>query len=295
MALQSPDAPGLHTQLGFLLAQKRDVKGAIGEFEKALSRNRTDVRAMGGLASSYIAMNQSAAGEKVFEKIVAADPKFGPSVLNLVNLRIASKKMPQAEKDLQAYLAQKPKDDGALSALARIKFANADYAAAESIIRQAIQVAPDRVEYRDALGMTLEAQNKVNEAIAEYREALRRQANDPVAGNNLAWLLVENGGNLEEALKLAQMAKERSPENPAISDTLGWIYLKKNVPGTAISEFKNALQREPNNPMFNYHLGLAYKQTGDNNLAAKYIQLALDSKQPFPAQEKAQALLRSLK
>jgi Flp pilus assembly protein TadD len=203
--------------------------------------------------------------------------------------------MPQAEKDLQAYLAQKPKDDGALSALARIKFANADYAAAESIIRQAIQVAPDRVEYRDALGMTLEAQNKVNEAIAEYREALRRQANDPVAGNNLAWLLVENGGNLEEALKLAQMAKERSPENPAISDTLGWIYLKKNVPGTAISEFKNALQREPNNPMFNYHLGLAYKQTGDNNLAAKYIQLALDSKQPFPAQEKAQALLRSLK
>ncbi len=67
------------------------------------------------------------------------------------------------------------------------------------------------------------------------------------------------------------------------------------MPAAAILEFKFAVQKEPKNPTFNYHLGLAYKQAGENDLAAQYLQAALDNNQAFPDQDKARALLRSLK
>jgi tetratricopeptide (TPR) repeat protein len=43
------------------------------------------------------------------------------------------------------------------------------------------------------------------------------------AANNLAYLLIENSGDKERALQLAHTAKEVAPEDPNISDTLGWI------------------------------------------------------------------------
>ena len=46
--------------------------------------------------------------------------------------------------------------------------------------------------------------------------------------NNLAWIYAENEGNVDAALPLAETAKEALPDDPSVSDTLGWIYYKKN-------------------------------------------------------------------
>ena len=56
------------------------------------------------------------------------------------------------------------------------------------------------------------------------------------------------GENIDEALNLAQKAKEQVPDDPHISDTLGWIYYKKNVPSRAIVYLKEANEKVPNQP-----------------------------------------------
>jgi uncharacterized protein HemY len=44
----------------------------------------------------------------------------------------------------------------------------------------------------------------------------------------------QRGENIEEALNLAQSAKEQFPDDANISDTLGWVYYKKNIFSRAV-------------------------------------------------------------
>jgi predicted Zn-dependent protease len=46
-----------------------------------------------------------------------------------------------------------------------------------------------------------------------------------------------------------------------VSDTLGAIYLKKNQPETALPLLRDIVQKDPNNPEFQYHLNYARSGT----------------------------------
>ena len=50
---------------------------------------------------------------------------------------------------------------------------------------------------------------------------------------------------LDVALQMAQTAKSRLPNRHEIDDTLGWIYIKKNLSDSAISIFRDLVAREP--------------------------------------------------
>ena len=60
-----------------------------------------------------------------------------------------------------------------------------------------------------------------------YRKALEIAPETPIAANNLAWLIAENQGNLDEALQLATGAVSKNQTVAGFYDTLGWVYLKK--------------------------------------------------------------------
>jgi len=59
------------------------------------------------------------------------------------------------------------------------------------------------------------------------------------------------------------------PDLNEVSDTLGWIYLKKNLTDNAIDIFKDLVNRVPAQAVFRYHLGMAYSQKGDKTRALK--------------------------
>jgi uncharacterized protein HemY len=64
------------------------------------------------------------------------------------------------------------------------------------------------------------------------------ETENPAALNNLAYLISETpGGDLTQALTLAQKANQKLPQAPEIADTLGWIYLKKNLTDNALEIF----------------------------------------------------------
>lgn len=64
-------------------------------------------------------------------------------------------------------------------------------------------------------------------APARYKPGL--QPDDPSLMNQLAPYLAGNGGNSDEALALTRRAVERLKGEPYSTDTLAWIYLKKNM------------------------------------------------------------------
>ena len=118
-----------------------------------------------------------------------------------------------------------------------------------------------------ALGMIYESENDYDKAKGYYLKALQINPNFAPAANNLAYIYAEKGGNVDEALNLAQKAKEQVPDDPHVSDTLGWIYYKKNVPTRAIVYLKEANEKFPDQPLVKYHLGMSYYKNGNMDLA----------------------------
>jgi tetratricopeptide (TPR) repeat protein len=81
-----------------------------------------------------------------------------------------------------------------------------------------------------------------------------------IALNNLSTELTSDSP--DEALGFAQRAFDLAPGNPAVQDTLGWIYCRKGFYRVAAQHLQEAMAKEPN-PRRQLHLGLSYIKTGD--------------------------------
>ncbi len=103
------------------------------------------------------------------------------------------------------------------------------------------------------IGMILEQKGDRDGARRQYRDVLAKHPRAAVAANNLAWILAEDG-QFDEALKFATVATEELRDRPEPQDTLGWIYLQKNLPVHALPAFQRALDLAPSNDLYKKHL-----------------------------------------
>jgi Flp pilus assembly protein TadD len=101
---------------------------------------------------------------------------------------------------------------------------------------------------------------------------------------------------LDIALALAQKAREASPGDPNVADTLGWIQLKKGAHLAAIGLLKESNEQfKGRNPSVLYHLGIAYLKAGDKVLAQDSLSKALALGMAFKDQDETKKTLSQLK
>jgi len=79
-----------------------------------------------------------------------------------------------------------------------------------------------------------------------------------------------------------------------VDDTLGWIYYRKDLVPLAITALQRSVDRDPKNPIAQYHLGLAYIKGGDKIRARKALEAALRLKPDFDGAADAARLLPTL-
>jgi tetratricopeptide (TPR) repeat protein len=118
-----------------------------------------------------------------------------------------------------------------------------------------------RADLRDAEGRTEEAE-------AAYRLLARDPQNpNPMALNNLAWLLALNEGKYNEALKLVNRAVEVAGPVASRLDTRGMVHLLLGQTNQAVADLENAAAENPTDTVY-FHLTRAYLQ-GHNRAAAE--------------------------
>jgi len=76
-----------------------------------------------------------------------------------------------------------------------------------------------------------------------------------------------------------------------ISDTVAWIYLKKNLNQNAIEILGGLVNKHPNQPTFRYHLGAALLQQGEQVKARIELETALGNRPSPEEAEKIKGLL----
>jgi len=139
------------------------------------------------------------------------------------------------------------------------------------------------------LGMIYESRKQYDQAQARYQEVLKINPRFAPAANNLAWLMIERGGNSDVALGYAQTAREVAPADPSIADTLGWIYYQKKVYLKALSLLEESAEKLSNNPLVLHHYGMALYKNEKKPEARKALEksLQLDANHPGAAEAKA--------
>ena len=167
-----------------------------------------------------------------------------------------------------------------------------DLPRAVTALRRSAELRPGGEVTLTLLGQVFDAMGRKADAAAKYREVLELNPNSGVAMNNLAYFLSETGGDLDDALKLAQHALQLLPDLPEVSDTLGWIYLKKNQAARAVEIFSGLAEKHPTDVSYHYRLGMALAQTGDSFAASAELRAALNL---HPRQELAANILQLLK
>jgi tetratricopeptide (TPR) repeat protein len=284
---KDPKAVPLMLELGVLDLEQKKNKDAIEIFGRAYQTNNTSVRALLGESRAYLADGQIDKSVQVIADEVKSHPDRVDLERELGGAQTAAGQFPAAIATFQDLLT-KIKDPRQQAAL-WIDIGQA-YRYAGDIQKSILAFENSRKGNQDTaaivrdLGMLYEEVGRKDTAKKYYEQALKLDPTDAYALNNLAYFIAENNGDLNEALSYAQRAKQKLPSFSEITDTLGWIYLKKNLTDSAVDSFRTLVVQAPQNPIYHYHYAMALNQKGDRESARKECLTALADK-PNKAQE----------
>src|SRR5260370_26309328 len=100
---------------------------------------------------------------------------------------------------------------------------------------------PREISFYILAGGLCEMKSDWEQAKVMYQQALNIEPNNPLASNNLAYVILQQGGNVDVALSMAQTARRGRPASPNAADTLGWAYYHNGVYQFAIDPFRHEL------------------------------------------------------
>jgi NitT/TauT family transport system ATP-binding protein len=129
-------------------------------------------------------------------------------------------------------------------------------------------------------------------AEARYRAVLGVQPANPLALNNVAWLMVQQKkpGALEQATKAAQIL----PNQPAVLDTLALAQAFENKIKEAVETQRKAVALAPKDNSLRLNLARLLVQAGDKQAARDELKALEKLGAQFPQQQQVEELLKSV-
>jgi tetratricopeptide (TPR) repeat protein len=262
-------------QTGALALQEKDYKKANQVFGDLNKSNPKDSRGLIGVVETLAAEDRIPDAVAQMEQAVKAEPDRRDLKLALANLYVREKQYDRATAIFKEELDKDPKSHDILYKLAETSRLKGDVNTAIDYFKRAHEVAPNDTRSLLQLGLLMDGTGRIDQAQPIYEQVLKIDPGQAVALNNLAYIKAEQGTDLEAALTMAQRARQEAPKSPQIADTLGWIYIRKNLSDEAIRIFKDVTAQEPNNPAYHLHYGMALLQKGDRASAKREFDAAM--------------------
>ena len=285
----SPNSSAAMVNLAKVFIAEKNLAGAIALYEKALGNDGKNFDALNGLISVLTRQKQFDAAHARLNQMIEgnAGQKDVLPALHYLNSNVfaAQKNQDSAEAELKRAIELDENYLPAYSTYAAILASKNQIDEAVAQYQKIVERKPSAAIYT-LIGMLEESRNNVAEAEKNYRRALEIAPDSAIAANNLAWLLAANGGNLDEALTLAQTVVNKNQTVAGYYDTLGWVYYKKQLYSPAVEQLKKAVvlgdaeaakNGAPANSGYRLRLGMALASAGDKPSAKKEVETSLQN------------------
>ena len=263
-------APDLLVQDGVWKLRAGNAAAARVVLEEALNLNPSDLRAMRALNLTYAAQKQGGVALQKIKEYAARQPKSAPVQEFLGLMLLASGERAQARQTFEAAKIADPKFARADLSLAQMDVADGKLDDAQRRLDQLVMSDETNSKARLWLGNLRVMKGDFKAAMEHYRRVVAADSRNAQALNNLAFLLAEVGNQPVEALKYAQKAKELAPDSAEYSDTLGWILYRQRLYPMAVKELERAAAAQQGNPVWKYHLAMAYAKAGDAKRGSRH-------------------------
>jgi len=220
--------------------------------------------------------------KKEYSKALAlcdSEMKKHPGNLQIGQLKalllVKLKKYDASLELLKTLSRQNPQSDRPFIAMAAIYKIKKDDSAALNMFEKAIAIKPENEAAYMHKASIYKKQGKTDEAIATYEALLKAVKTYPPAENDLAYLYAKSDRNLDRARNLALRAHKKKPDEPAIADTVGYVYLKLKSPVQSAKYLRQAINGNPKHPYFHYHWGMLQQQKKKYRLAKQAYNQAI--------------------
>lgn len=271
---RSPRSSAALVNLAKVFIAERNIEAALNLYEKSLTADAQNFDAASGVVSMSIRLGQTAKAHAKTGELIAASAGQADVLAALHYLKsmifAAERNAADAERELLTAIELDENYLPAYSAYASLLVEQNRTNEAVAQYRKVVEKRPAAQIYT-LLGILEDARGDTAEAEKAYRKALDIAPETAIAANNLAWLIAENQGNLDEALQLATMAVNKNQSVAGFFDTLGWVYLKKGLASPAVEKLKKAVALEDANtqksgaapnPGYRVRLQMALTKTG---------------------------------
>ena len=255
-----PYEPLFYLRLGSLHNQLGSKQDAIDAYERAVKINRDLWQGHEALWQLYVEQYQN------YEDQLYSQMDLPPDLLEAAKTFLEKAINSYSERCRLAPSADHPRDDDLLSVLwARLGGLYLQFekvTEAIEILQKILEQRPDHVDANYSLGIAYQALGDFKKAESYLRKTIVLSPGREAAYNALGYLFAEHGVELEEAVELIQKALQKSPENGAYLDSLGWAYFKQGKLEAALAELEKAVRYMPDSAEIRDHLGEVYLKIG---------------------------------
>jgi putative PEP-CTERM system TPR-repeat lipoprotein len=305
---------------GAIALMRSDFNAARTLFSRALELEPRNVTATLNMARLSAAENDSPRAERYFRQALEIDPAQPAALTGLAQLAMLRGDLPDAKALLertpesptrtqleaellvvegrfdeaaqlfgQVYAVQ-PSEAVALRAYDSARRAGRDDADAQ--LKQWVAEHPEAPTANFALANAAIEKRELDVARRHYETVIARHPDHAVTLNNLAWVY----GELKDsrAVSFGERAHAAAPDNPAIADTLGWLYVQFGDAMRGLPLVAQAATALPQDRDVQYHWAAALAETGDSARANEILGRVLANGGEFASRADAEQLMRQL-
>lgn len=179
---------------------------------------------------------------------------------------VAADNLHGAIKQLALYVAAHPDENGPSRLLGDLYYRAGDLPRAENAYKNILMRYPTDKETHNRLGSVFATENRVDDAIAEFKRSLPGTDSVPDLVR-----LYQRKGQLPDYEQDVARAAFSNPTDPELQVELGQVYEATHRPALAILYFKKAMDNAPGSIMALNGLGLAYMDEHDYPTAERYL------------------------
>jgi eukaryotic-like serine/threonine-protein kinase len=168
-------------QIGDLLMNRMDYKGAEKAFLKSSELNPSAAPTWEGLAQTYLIQQKSAQAEQAYEKLLVIEPNNVTAIYNLGLLQNGSNKKDEARESFQKVIALNPNYAEAYNNLGAIDLYDGKAPQAIQELEKAISLKPDLGSAHYSLFLAYEMQKNYSQAADHLKRYLELTGDDDPA------------------------------------------------------------------------------------------------------------------
>lgn len=252
-----PDHGAALLQLALVNIADKRYREADTILQRLYTPGASDIQVIRAIARSQIMQKQFNKAAQILQQEIKLSKQPASMRSILASLEAGAGRVENAINGLRTAIAESPNSPDIHLQLAGVYRQKKDLDAAVGVLDEAVRRFPKNSGILTEAATLNELRGERAKAMERYRQLLQIQPNNATVMNNLAFSLVDSGGDLNEAMHLAESAVRQDSKSPAFADTLAWIHFKRGDTKTAVSMLQNLTKRYPEHPHYREHLKLA--------------------------------------